>query len=94
MFFFDIANYRVSRCAGESRCGRGSGATEDGIGWAGGNHGGEAAHKIASVRKALTGSETWQRLADGYRSARRGKSVDVADFSAMAAVFPGAPMWR
>ena len=74
MFFFDIANYRVSRCAGESRCGRGSGATEDGNGWAGGNHVGEAAHKTASVRQALTGSETWQRLADGYRSAHQGKS--------------------
>ena len=27
-----------------------------------------------------------------FRSARRGKSVDSADFSAMATVFPGAPM--
>ena len=36
--------------------------------------GGEAAHKTASVRQALTGSETWQRLADGYRSAHQGKS--------------------
>ena len=38
------------------------------------NGGGEAAHKIAFVRQALTGSETWQRLADGYRSAHKGKS--------------------
>ena len=74
MFFFDIANYRVSRCAGESRCGRGSGATEDGIGWAGGNHSGEAAHKTASVRQALTGSQTWQRLNFRFRSAHEGKS--------------------
>ena len=61
----------------------------DGIGWAGGDNGGEAAHKTASVRQSLTGLKTWQRLADGYRSARRGKSVDVADLSAMATVFPG-----
>ena len=38
------------------------------------NGGGEAAHKIAFVRQSLTGSETWQRLADGYRSAHKGKS--------------------
>lgn len=63
-----------SAAAGESRRGRGGGATEDGIGWAGGNHGGEAAHKTASVRQALTGSQTWQRLADGYRSAHEGKA--------------------
>ena len=50
---------------------------------------GEAAHLIASVRLALAGSKTWQRLADGYLSARRGKSVDSADLSAMATVFPG-----
>ena len=56
------------------RCGRGGGATEDGFGWAGGDNGGEAAHKIAFVRQSLTGSETWQRLADGYRSAHKGKS--------------------
>ena len=56
------------------RCGRGGGATEDGFGWAGGDNGGEAAHKTASVRQALTGSQTWQRLADGYRSAHHGKS--------------------
>ena len=63
-----------SAAAGESRRGRGGAATEDGNGWAGGNHGGEAAHKTASVRQALTGSETWQRLADGYRSAHQGKA--------------------
>ena len=50
---------------------------------------GEAAHLIASVRLALAGSKTWQRLADGYLSARRGKSLDSADLSAMATVFPG-----
>lgn len=74
-----IINLRTTHCcssggsrsaaAGESRRGRGGGATEDGNGWAGGDNGGEAAHKTASVRQALTGSETWQRLADGYRSA-------------------------
>ena len=63
-----------SAAAGESRLGRGGGATEDGNDWAGGNHGGEAAHKTASVRLALTGSKTWQRLADGYRSAHEGKA--------------------
>ena len=26
------------------------------------------------MRQALTGSKTWQRLADGYRSAHQGKS--------------------
>ena len=26
------------------------------------------------MRQALTGSETWQRLADGYRSAHKGKA--------------------
>ena len=83
-----------SAAAGESRSGRGGGATEDGIGWAGGSNGGEAAHKTASVRQALTGSETWQRLADGYRSARRGRSVDVADLLAMTAVFPGVSSER
>ena len=36
-----------------------------------GGYSGEAAHKIASVRQALTGSQTWQRLADGYRSAHK-----------------------
>ena len=63
-----------SAAAGESRRGRGGGATEDGIGWAGGDNGGEAAHKTASVRQALTGSQTWQRLAHGYRSAHEGKA--------------------
>ena len=65
-----------SAAAGEGRRGRGGKATEDGIGWAGGNHVGEAAHKTASVRQALTGSQTWQRLADGYRSAYEGKSFN------------------
>ena len=60
--------------AGESRRGRGGAATEDGNGWAGGDNGGEVAHKTVSVRQALTGSETWQRLADGYRSAHQGKA--------------------
>ena len=79
-----IINLRTTHCcssggsrsaaAGKGRLGRGGGATEDGIGWAGGDNGGEAAHKTASVRQALTGSETWQRLADGYRSAHQGKS--------------------
>ena len=63
-----------SAAAGESRCGRGGGATEEGNGWAGGDNGSEAAHKTASVRQALTGSKTWQSLADGYRSAHKGKS--------------------
>ena len=45
-----------SAAVGESRHGRGGGATEDGNGWAGGDNGGEAAHKTASVRLALTGS--------------------------------------
>ena len=63
-----------SAAAGESRCGRGGGATEEGNGWAGGDNGSEAAHKTASVRQALTGSKTWQSLADGYRSAHQGKS--------------------
>ena len=35
---------------------------------------GEAAHLIASVRLALPGSHTWQRLPDGFRSAHQGKS--------------------
>ena len=76
-----------SAAAGESRRGRGGAATEDGNGWAGGNHGGEAAHKIASVRQALTGSETWQRLADGYRSAHQGKAFSGLPMN----VLPGVP---
>ncbi len=56
------------------RCGRGGGATDDGNDWAGGGPSGEAAHKTASVRQSLTGSQTWQRLADGYRSAHEGKA--------------------
>ncbi|MGM9768528.1 MAG: hypothetical protein ACI3Z0_08710 [Candidatus Cryptobacteroides sp.] len=48
-----------SAAAGESRRGRGGEATEDGNGWAGGDNGGEAAHKTASVRQTLTGSQTW-----------------------------------
>ena len=63
-----------SAAAGESRRGRGGAATEDGIGWAGGDNGGEAAHKTVSVRQALTGSETWQSQPDGYRSAHYGKA--------------------
>ena len=94
-----IINLRTTHCcssggsrsaaAGEGRLGRGGEATEDELGRAGGETSGEAASSIASVRLALTGSKTWQRLADGYRSARRGKSVDSADLSAMATVFPG-----
>ncbi len=41
-----------SAAAGESRRGRGGKATEDGIGWAGGDNGGEAAHKN-SIREAV-----------------------------------------
>ena len=79
-----IINLRTTHCcssggsrsaaAGEGRRGRGGGATEDGCGRAGGETSGEAASSIASVRLALTGSKTWQRLADGYRSAHQGKS--------------------
>ena len=63
-----------SAAAGKGRRGRGGGATEDEIGRAGGDSSGVAASMIASVRQALTGSQTWQRLADGYRSAHEGKS--------------------
>ena len=63
-----------SAAAGKGRRGRGGGATEDGSGRAGGETSGEAASSTASVRLALTGSKTWQRLADGYRSAHQGKS--------------------
>ena len=55
---------------------------------------GEAAYLTASVRLALPESHTWQILPDGFRSARRGKSVDSADFSAMATVFPGVSSER
>ncbi|OYP56478.1 hypothetical protein CIK99_09560 [Prevotella sp. P5-92] len=68
------------------RCGRGGGATEDGNDWAGGNHGGEAAHKTASVRQALTGSEIWQRLADGYRSAHQGKAFSGSPMNVLPGV--------
>ena len=68
------------------RCGRGGGATEDGIGWAVGDHGGEAAHKTASVRLALTGSKTWQRLADGYRSAYQGKAFSGSPMNVLPGV--------
>ena len=99
-----IINLRTTHCcssggsrsaaAGEGRRGRGGEATEDELGRAGGFHCGVAASLTASVRLALAGSKTRQRLADGYRSARRGKSVDVADLSAMAAVFPGVSSER
>ena len=79
-----IINLRTTHCcssggsrsaaAGEGRRGRGGGATEDGFGRAGGDTSGVAASLTASVRLALTGSKTWQRLADGYRSAHEGKA--------------------
>ena len=79
-----IINLRTTHCcssggsrsaaAGKGRRGRGGGATEDELGRAGGETSGEAASLTASVRLALTGSKTWQRLADGYRSAHEGKS--------------------
>ena len=99
-----INNLRTTHCcssggsrsaaAGEGRRGRGGGATEDEFGRACGFHCGVAASLTASVRLALPGSHTWQRLPDGFRSARRGKSVDSADFSAMATVFPGVSSER
>ena len=60
-----------SAAAGEGRRGRGGEATEDEIGRAGGFPCGAAAYLTASVRLALAGSKTRQRLADGYRSALR-----------------------
>ena len=79
-----IINLRTTHCcssggsrsaaAGKGRRGRGGEATEDGFGRAGGDTSGVAASLTASVRLALTGSKTWQRLADGYRSAHQGKS--------------------
>ena len=79
-----IINLRTTHCcssggsrsaaAGEGRRGRGGEATEDELGRAGGDTSGIAALLTASVRLALTGSKTWQRLADGYRSAHQGKS--------------------
>ena len=92
-----IINLRTTHCcssggsrsaaAGEGRRGRGGEATEDELGRAGGFHCGAAAHKIASVRQALTGSETWQRLADGYRSAHQGKAFSGLPMN----VLPGVP---
>ena len=55
--------------AGEGWRGRGGKATEDGCGRAGWDNSGVAASLTASVRLALAGSKTRQRLADGYRSA-------------------------
>ena len=79
-----IINLRTTHCcssggsrsaaAGKGRRGRGGEATEDGFGRAGGDTSGVAASLTASVRLALTGSKTWQRLADGYRSAHQGKA--------------------
>ena len=45
-----------SAAAGESRCGRGGGATEEGNGWAGGDNGSEAAHKtlIIKIQQSLS----------------------------------------
>lgn len=63
-----------SAAAGEGRRGRGGEATEDGCCRAGGFHCGTAASLTASVRLALAGSKTRQRLPDGYRSAHQGKS--------------------
>ena len=68
------------------RCGRGGGATDDGNDWAGGGPSGEAAHKTASVRLALTGSKTWQRLADGYRSAYQGKAFSGSPMNVLPGV--------
>ena len=94
-----ILNLRTTHCcssggsrsaaAGEGRRVRGGAATEDELGRAGGDTCGAAASLTTSVRLALTGPKAWQRLADGYRSARKGKSVDSADLSAMATVCPG-----
>ena len=94
-----IINLRTTHCcssggsrsaaAGKGRRGRGGEATEDGFGRAGGDTSGVAASLTASVRLALAGSKTRQRRPDGYRSAHKGKSVDSADLSAMATVFPG-----
>ena len=94
-----INNLRTTHCcssggsrsaaAGEGRRGRGGEATEDELGRAGGFYCGAAAYLTASVRLALAGSKTRQRRPDGYRSAHKGKSVDSADLSAMATVFPG-----
>lgn len=51
--------------------------------------------KSAETKLLLTtGSQTWQRLADGYRSARRGKSVDSDAAAAMATAFPGVSSER
>ena len=49
-------------------------------------HGGEAAHLIASVRLALAGSKTWQRLADGYRSAYQGKAFSGSPMNVLPGV--------
>ena len=79
-----IINLRTTHCcssggsrsaaAGKGRRGRGGGATEDELGRAGGFYCSVAASLTASVRLALAGSKTWQRLADGDRSAHQGKS--------------------
>ena len=65
-----------SAAAGECRRGRGGAATEDGNYREGGFHCGVAASLKASVRLALAGSKTRQRLSDGYRSAHQGKSFN------------------
>ena len=46
---------------------------------------GEVAHLTASVRLALPGSHSWQKLSDGYRSAHQGKSFSGLPMN----VFPG-----
>ena len=92
-----IINLRTTHCcssggsrsaaAGEGRRGRGGAATEDGNGRAGGDTSGAAASLTASVRLALAGSKTRQRLADGYRSAHHGKSFSGLPMN----VLPGVP---
>ena len=65
-------------------------ATEDGNGRAGGETSGEAASLTASVRLALAGSKTWQRLVDGYRSAHQGKSFSGLPMNVFPGVCPAA----
>ena len=94
-----IINLRTTHCcssggsrsaaAGEGRRGRGGEATEDGFGRAGGDTSGVAASLTASVRLALAGSKTRQRLADGYRSAHQGKSFSGLPMNVLPGVsFP------
>ena len=75
-----------SAAAGEGRRGRGGKATEDGCGRAGGDTSGVAASLTASVRLALAGSKTRQRLADGYRFAHQGKSFSSLPMNVLPGV--------